>query len=254
MRLPVRIRHRLCFSLLVWPLLLVAASGAHAQNVNLYVSLYPDNPDYIEVTVDAERIPANALISDVRFDVSIKTPSGGSQTRQFLFTDRALLPGFYKGWFAHGAPQASAANAGQFSYVVEVGGGKADQFASSTKHKGVAKGGRPGREGQKLATARPPQPQSSPPARRNAFAKPRVHPRYLGESNASAPRLDWCLNWGQDCGKPAADRFCRDMGFSRAAAWRQDTNIGHRTPTYVIGSRRLCSQRFCDGFDYIRCR
>ncbi len=67
-------------------------------------------------------------------------------------------------------------------------------------------------------------------------------------------RLDWCRSWGRDCGKLAADAFCRRKGFQEAAEWEEDYDIGARTPTRIISSGKICSDRGCDGFKMIRCR
>ncbi len=66
-------------------------------------------------------------------------------------------------------------------------------------------------------------------------------------------RLDWCRLWSQDCGQGAADAFCRKMRFTRAIAFEEDYDIGAKSPTYVIGSGKICNQSFCDGFKYITC-
>jgi len=66
-------------------------------------------------------------------------------------------------------------------------------------------------------------------------------------------RLDWCRKWAQDCGKGAADAFCRKMGYTEAIAFEEDNDIGARSPTYVIDDGKICNQSFCDGFKYITC-
>lgn len=66
-------------------------------------------------------------------------------------------------------------------------------------------------------------------------------------------RLDWCRRWATDCGKGAADAFCRLKGYSRAKSWKLDPNIGHRSPTYVIETGQICDQSFCGGFKFIVC-
>jgi|GEM_PF-3078332 hypothetical protein len=66
-------------------------------------------------------------------------------------------------------------------------------------------------------------------------------------------RLDWCRLWATDCGKGAADAFCRLRGYARAESWEMDPDIGLRSPTYVIDSGQICNQWFCDGFKYITC-
>jgi hypothetical protein len=66
-------------------------------------------------------------------------------------------------------------------------------------------------------------------------------------------RLDWCRRWAADCGKGAADAFCRAKGFQQAKAWEQDPDIGRHSPTYVIETGQICREGFCDGFKYVEC-
>lgn len=66
-------------------------------------------------------------------------------------------------------------------------------------------------------------------------------------------RLDWCRVWAGECGRPAADAFCRANGHSGVESFRIAENIGGRTPTRVIGSRQVCADGGCDGFEYISC-
>ncbi|HQP49297.1 MAG TPA: hypothetical protein PKX12_11240 [Spirochaetota bacterium] len=64
-------------------------------------------------------------------------------------------------------------------------------------------------------------------------------------------RLDWCLHFGRQCGKPAADRYCAAKGLSAAVKWRVEEGIGK---TYIIGDKKVCNARYCDGFKFILCR
>ncbi len=66
-------------------------------------------------------------------------------------------------------------------------------------------------------------------------------------------RVDWCLNWGSNCGGPAASSFCQQMGYSHATAWTQAQNIGSYSPTLVLGDGAVCNQPGCNGFDSITC-
>jgi hypothetical protein len=62
--------------------------------------------------------------------------------------------------------------------------------------------------------------------------------------------IDICLNWGTNCGQPAADRYCRDEGYRSATqlSFRQDS-----PPTWVQGDNQTCSEGFCDRFQRITC-
>lgn len=66
-------------------------------------------------------------------------------------------------------------------------------------------------------------------------------------------RLDFCREWGANCGKPAADAFCQANGFADALSAAPDAEPGYST-TRVIGSGQICSGSFCRGFQQIICR
>ena len=76
-----------------------------------------------------------------------------------------------------------------------------------------------------------------------AFDRPRIN----------GYRLDWCREWGQNCGRPAARAFCRAKGFRRVMSFDKANNIGDRTPTQIITSGQICGDRGCDGFRRIVC-
>jgi len=63
--------------------------------------------------------------------------------------------------------------------------------------------------------------------------------------------VDHCLHWARDCGKPAADAFCRLAGFSEADSFER-TQPGQRS--FVLGDQRVCSAATCIGFSRIYCR
>lgn len=65
--------------------------------------------------------------------------------------------------------------------------------------------------------------------------------------------VDWCLNPGVQCGKPAADRFCQIAKSGKAVRFHgQRSSVA----TLILGNRQLCTlDRFdhCDRFDRIVC-
>lgn len=71
-------------------------------------------------------------------------------------------------------------------------------------------------------------------------------PEYKGH------RLDWCLSKNLNCGKLAADRFCKLNGYAVATEWLKATDITE-TSTYLLDDRRACDKGSCDGFRYIIC-
>lgn len=64
-------------------------------------------------------------------------------------------------------------------------------------------------------------------------------------------RLDWCKDWGTNCGKPAADQYCKNLGYASSISFAIAHDIGN---TRLIGNGAICSDAFCDGFEYIVCR
>lgn len=67
-------------------------------------------------------------------------------------------------------------------------------------------------------------------------------------------RLDWCRNWGNNCGEPAANLFCQEMGFSRANRFVIDNTTGRQgIPSLVFGDGRVCNARYCNAFKMIAC-
>lgn len=66
-------------------------------------------------------------------------------------------------------------------------------------------------------------------------------------------RLDWCLDWANGCGAPAANAWCKAKGFDKAASFQQDPDIGSSHPTRLLSSGAVCDQENCDGFKQITC-
>ena len=71
--------------------------------------------------------------------------------------------------------------------------------------------------------------------------------------NEKCYRLDWCLNWEKDCGKPAADAFCRANGFPESLFYLADPGVGTQ-PTMLIGTGQICNAPFCTAFQMITCK
>lgn len=63
-------------------------------------------------------------------------------------------------------------------------------------------------------------------------------------------RLDWCLTWASNCGKPAADKFCTRRRFTAAAGFAAEPGVGR---TRVSGTNQVCSGPDCTGFRFINC-
>ena len=80
-------------------------------------------------------------------------------------------------------------------------------------------------------------------AAEQTFAKPKAGP-FL---------IDWCLQWGSLCGKPAADKFCQTKGYVQSNDFVEAVDIGAATPTIVQGTGQVCNAPTCDGFTYVTC-
>lgn len=62
-------------------------------------------------------------------------------------------------------------------------------------------------------------------------------------------RLDWCYAWSKQCGKPAADAFCKLNGHSDAQSFTKAPGLA---ATRVISTSQVCDGN-CDGFEQIIC-
>jgi hypothetical protein len=74
-------------------------------------------------------------------------------------------------------------------------------------------------------------------------------PKITADNGETAP-LDWCRAYGTDCGKPAADAFCRSQGHARADHLQPRQDIGK---TVIITTGAICNDPTCDGFRLIEC-
>ncbi len=75
-------------------------------------------------------------------------------------------------------------------------------------------------------------------------------PVHYAEPMAGKRRLDWCYSYGVDCGKPAADYYCKTNGHDHAADFKIDEHIDK---TRILHSGEKCTDQNCNGFKYIDC-
>ncbi len=61
-------------------------------------------------------------------------------------------------------------------------------------------------------------------------------------------RVDACLGAG-DCGKAAADAFCKVQGYDRATLFQREPSALSR----VLDTGRLCSTGSCTAFRQVKC-
>lgn len=62
--------------------------------------------------------------------------------------------------------------------------------------------------------------------------------------------LDYCLEWGTQCGEPAADAWCRAQGYAGASTFEVRTAS---PPTRIFSSGRICDMVFCDRIISLTC-
>lgn len=66
-------------------------------------------------------------------------------------------------------------------------------------------------------------------------------------------RLDACLEWGRNCGEPAATAWCKTKGMTRATEYPGES-VGERgIGTRLIGTQQVCREKYCVSFGYIVC-
>lgn len=63
--------------------------------------------------------------------------------------------------------------------------------------------------------------------------------------------VDWCLHWAADCGKPAADEYCKRTGHAAGAT---SFHTASMRPTLVLGDGKTCdAPTDCQGFTDVQC-
>lgn len=74
------------------------------------------------------------------------------------------------------------------------------------------------------------------------------NPQYRGHA------LDWCRLFERECGKPAADAFCKAEGHEEATSYPKKRSWSEET--MCIGDNANCDpdHHRCDTFNYIICR
>ena len=79
----------------------------------------------------------------------------------------------------------------------------------------------------------------------------RVEPgQTIADPKVDGVALDLCRTWGNECGAPAADAWCRANGFLVSAGHE----VGHDTPpTKVIGGGEICEDPSCDRIVSVTC-
>ena len=75
----------------------------------------------------------------------------------------------------------------------------------------------------------------------------------LWSGSSNPVPIDWCREWQANCGKPAADAFCRSEGFEVAKSFEKAANLPE---TVIMMTKKICDKTnspVCDGFREIVC-
>ncbi len=68
-----------------------------------------------------------------------------------------------------------------------------------------------------------------------------------------ARRLDVCLQFGKNCGAPAAQAYCERRNYKRLVYFEADEPGGGGGKTITLGSREKCNGAHCTAFNIITC-
>ena len=79
-------------------------------------------------------------------------------------------------------------------------------------------------------------------------AEASVRSFFAPEWNGS--RLAACLSGSLGCGKPAADAFCKSIGYDQAVLFQREKTVAAR----AIGTGELCQGGQCTAFRQIKCQ
>lgn len=82
--------------------------------------------------------------------------------------------------------------------------------------------------------------QGAAPAETKEFPNPTVR----------GVALDFCYDWGTNCGKPAADAFCAANGYAQATDLQI---VPNNPPTLVIHTNQTCNQPNCTRISWVNC-
>jgi hypothetical protein len=78
---------------------------------------------------------------------------------------------------------------------------------------------------------------------------------HIRNSDGAFGLLDWCREWGANCGAAAADAFCANQrtGNPKAVDFAQFTDAGRFRETVIFSTRATCTDATCDAFTFVTC-
>jgi hypothetical protein len=104
--------------------------AAEPDGIKWYAELYPQNTDYIEVTINTLGMKEGEYLENVRFDVTFYDAQNNPiKEEDFYFTDANVTSferGNHRRWFKHSYTSAKFARGGTLNYTLAPYGGKPD--------------------------------------------------------------------------------------------------------------------------------
>ncbi|MDR3792125.1 MAG: hypothetical protein P4L03_01975 [Terracidiphilus sp.] len=92
-------------------------------------------------------------------------------------------------------------------------------------------------------------PSAPPPVAERPRDREDAHSAFFPVPLIGRTRVDRCLHWGTQCGKPAADQFCQQQGFFGAA----DFSSVLARPTLIQGENQVCDRSDCTALENVHC-
>ncbi len=74
--------------------------------------------------------------------------------------------------------------------------------------------------------------------------------RTISNPKVNGIALDYCREWARNCGKPAADAWCRANGYKTSVDYAVTSDT---PPTRIISTGKICDKSFCDRIVEIKC-
>lgn len=152
------------------------------MGLHWYAGLYPENSDYIEVTVDTRNTPQNSFVEGISFNVVFYDAKNRRINKTFNFT-HSELPYLKSGllyvkYFQHSVNSVKSAKGAYLNYTIRSAGGKMDRGKSEIIEKGQKKSGNMINTSKSDKQVEGPIPKSKPPTKKvpssSRYTKPEV--------------------------------------------------------------------------------
>lgn len=159
----------------------VWAGTSEDIKLHWFTGLYPENSDYIEVTVDIRNTPQNSYTESISFNVVFFDAKNRRIEKTFNFT-HSKLPSLKSGsiyvrHIQHLVNSAKSVKGGYLNYTIRSSGGKMEQGEPEKREKGKKKSGKriSARESDKRVEG--PIPKSKSPTKKVPSSPRKIKPK-----------------------------------------------------------------------------